>query len=111
MTYCRINEQVINKYITNLKLSTCVGPDEISPRILKMTVDNTSKALSLIFNRSILQGKILGEWKSANVVPIFKKGSKDDKNNYGPVSLISIIYKLLESIIRDQVQRFLDENK
>ena len=34
-----------------------------------------------------------------------------DNNNYRPVSLISIVGKLLESIIRDQVQKFLDENK
>ena len=51
MTYFRIKEQVINKCITNLKLSKCSGPDEISLRILKMTVDSTSKALSLIFYR------------------------------------------------------------
>ena len=66
-----------------------------------MAVDSTIKALSLIFNRSLLQ--IPGDWKSANVVPIIKKGSKGDKNNYRPVSLISIVCKLLESIIRDQV--------
>ena len=54
-----------------------------------------------------------GDWKSANVVVIFKKGSKNDKNNYRPVSLTSIVgircWRLL--IIRDQVQKFLDENK
>ena len=65
MTYFRIHEQVIYKHITKLKLSQCPGPDEISPRNLKMAVDSTSKALSLIF----------------------KKGSKGDKNNCRPVSL------------------------
>ena len=74
-----------------------------------MSVDSTSKALSLIFNRSLLHEEIPADWKSANVVPIFKKGSKGDKNNYRPVSLKSIVGKLLESIIKDQVQRFLDE--
>ena len=52
-----------------------------------------------------------GNWKWANVVPIFTKGSKDDKNNYRLVSLTSIVGKLLESIIREQIQKFLDENK
>ena len=76
-----------------------------------MSVDSTSKALNLIFNRSVLHGKIPGDWKSANVVPIFKKGSKGDKNNYRPVTFKSIVGKLLESIIRYQVQKLLDENK
>ena len=52
-----------------------------------MAVDNISKSLSLIFNRSILHGEIPCDWKSTNVVPIFKKGSKGDKNNYKPVKL------------------------
>ena len=41
--------------------------------------------------------------KSRNVVLIFKKGSKGDKSNYRPVRLTSLVGKLLESIIRDQV--------
>ena len=72
-----------------------------------MSVDSTSKVLSLIFNRLLLHGEIPVDWKRANVVPIFKKGSKGDKNNY----ITSIVVKLLESIIRDQVQKFLDETK
>ena len=59
-------------------------------------VNNTNKALNLIFNRSLLYGEINGNWKSSNVVPIFKKGSKGDKNNYRPLSLTSIIGKMLE---------------
>ena len=65
----------------------------------------------LILNRSLIHGEISGDWKSVNVVPIFKKGSNGDKNNYRPVSLTSIAGKLLESIIRDHVQKFLDQNK
>ena len=53
MTYFRINEEVIKKCIKNLKLSKCPGPDQISPKILQMSVDSTSKALSLIFKRSL----------------------------------------------------------
>ena len=55
-----------------------------------MAVDSISKALSLIFNRSLLHKEIPGDWKSANVSPIFKKGSKGEKNNYRPVSLTLI---------------------
>ena len=58
-----------------LKLSKRPGPDEISPRTLKMAVDSTRKALGLIFNRSLLHGEIPVDWKSTNIV-IFKKGKK-----------------------------------
>ena len=56
MTYFRKSEEVTQNSIINLKLSKCPGPDEISPKNLKRAVDTTSKALSLIFNRSLAWG-------------------------------------------------------
>ena len=58
-----------------------------------------------------MYGDIPVDWKSINIIPIFKKDLKGDKHNDRPVSLTSITGKLLESIIKDQVQKFLDENK
>ena len=47
-------------------------------------------------------------WKQANITPIYKnKGSKNDANNYRPVSLTSIVCKLFEKIIRDEVMKHL----
>ena len=50
-------------------------------------------------------------WKCANISPIYKKGKKDDVNNYRPVSLTCILCKLLESIIRDKVMEHFTINK
>ena len=50
-----------------------------------------------------MYGKVPTDWKSPNVVPIFKNVSQSDKNNYRPVSLPSIVGKLLESIIRERL--------
>ena len=49
-------------------------------------------------------------WKCANISPIYKKGRKDDVNNYRPVSL-TCICKILESIIRDKVMEHFTINK
>lgn len=40
-------------------------------------------------------------WRSANVTPLFKKGSRLDRGNYRPVSLTSVPCKVLESVVRD----------
>ena len=68
-----------------------------------MAFYSTSKALSLIFDRSLLDGEIHVYWKIANVVPTFKKSSNGDKKNYRQFSLTLIVCTLLESIIRGQV--------
>ena len=72
-----------------------------------MSVDGISIALNLI----LIYEEIPVDWKSVNVVHIFKKGTKGDKSCYRAVSLTSIVGKLLESVIRERLQKFLEENK
>lgn len=66
--------------------------------------------LTAIFNESLESGIVPDEWKLANVTPIFKKGIKNDPNNYRPISLTSIIVKILESIIADKIFKHIEEN-
>ena len=47
--------------------------------------------------------------KKANITPIYKKGSRSEAGNYRPVSLTSVVCKLLESIIRDQILGYLNQ--
>ena len=47
------------------------------------------------------------EWKEANIIPLLKKGSRNKSVNYRPVSLTTVICKLLETIIRDDMMDFL----
>ena len=49
--------------------------------------------------------------KEANIIPLFKKGSRNKSVNYRPVSLTSVICKLLEAIIRDHMMDFLIKHK
>ncbi len=42
---------------------------------------------------------LLNQWKVANVTPILKKGDKSATSNYRPISLTSVVGKMLESII------------
>ena len=60
---------------------------------------------------SIKEGVVPFEWKEANIIPLFKKGSKNKSENYGPVSLTSVICKLLERLIKDHMVDFLVKNK
>ena len=60
---------------------------------------------------SLQEGIVPLEWKEANMIPIFKKGSRNKYVNYRPVNLTSIICKILESIIRDHIMVFLIKHK
>jgi len=60
--------------------------------------------------QSLESGVVPSDWKTANITPIFKKGSKSQVENYRPVSLTSQICKLFEMIIRDSVIDHLDRH-
>uniref|UniRef100_A0A8C3HAP4 Reverse transcriptase domain-containing protein n=1 Tax=Chrysemys picta bellii TaxID=8478 RepID=A0A8C3HAP4_CHRPI len=55
-------------------------------------------------------GVVPFDWRIANVVPIFKKGKKSDPGNYRPVSLTSVICKVLEKILKEKVVKDLEVN-
>mgnify|MGYP003529753736 FL=1 len=51
------------------------------------------------------------DWRDASVAPLHKKGSMLKSGNYRPVSLTSVIGKLLESIVKDSLIKHLDKYK
>ena len=61
------------------------GPDGIHARILKVCAANLAYPLSILFDLSYRSGSIPSDWKDANVVPVFKKGSKCKVENYRPI--------------------------
>ena len=45
------------------------------------------------------------EWKLANVVPVYKKGSKSNVDNYRPISLTCLVMKVFERIVKDELMK------
>ena len=103
-------EDLINK-MNLIKVDKSAGPDEIYPRFLKVCKDQLIKPLLLLFNKTLATGILHRKWKEAVVVPIFKKGNRHNPSNYRPVSLTSVVGKLLESIIGDQIVGFLEQTE
>ena len=50
-------------------------------------------------------------WKNATIILLHKKGSKSEVKNYRPISLMSHIYKLYMKIIKNRIERTLNENQ
>ena len=104
-----VTPEVVASKINNMKESP--GVDGLSPKILKETVEKISKPLAHVFNMSLQEGIVPLEWKEANIIPLFKKGSRNKSVNYRPVSLTSVICKLLETIIGDHMMDFFVKHK
>ena len=98
----------VKKVILGLKAGSAPGPDGISPLFLKKTVDIISIPLAHIFNQSLATGEVPQGWRDSNISPIFKAGSKKSPSNYRPVSLTSIISRVFEKIIFQQLQEYME---
>ena len=91
----RVTPDVIYDKLCKLNKRKAQGPDSIPPRVLIELSKALSIPLSILFNKSLEDGKIPNEWKSANVIAIFKKGTISIPGNYRPVSLTCVCCKLL----------------
>ena len=79
--------------------------------LLKEAADKIAPTITLLFQASLNQGNTPSTWRKALVVPIFKKGSKSDANNYRPISLTSVLCKLCEHILHSTILTHLANRK
>lgn len=59
---------------------------------------------NLIINLSLASGIFSNGLMVGKVVLIFKSGNKLDMNNYKPISLLSVVSKLLERLVKQELQ-------
>jgi len=63
-----------------------------------------------MYNKCLSDGFVPDEWKVAHVVPIFKKGDPQSPANYRPISLTSVLCKVLERVVRNQMLSYLSDH-
>jgi len=101
----------VKNTLSKLRQDKSTGADDIGPRLLFNIQDEICFPLYLLFRKSLDDGLVPDDWRSANVSPLYKSGSRTNVENYRPLSLTSQISKLLESLIRDVLVNHLEINQ
>ena len=99
----------VNKLLKELNTTKSPGPDQVHPKVLYELTDIIDKPLCTIFNSSFKTGTVPEGWRIGQITALFKKGSKNSASNYRPVSLTSIIGKLMEKLIRKRIIQHMDK--
>ncbi|GAB0209165.1 mitochondrial enolase superfamily member 1 [Grus japonensis] len=105
-----VDTEIVRDQLYQLNVHKSMVPDGIHPRVLKELADVMAGPLSIIYQRSWESGEVPTDWKLANVIPIYKKGVREDPGNYRPVSLTSVPGKIMEKIILGATERHLKDN-
>ena len=106
-----INNAFVLNFLKSLDVTKATGLDCIGPRILKIAPEILSPSISYIINKSLTSGSFPQPWKEAKISPIFKNGSKDDVNNYRPISILATLSKIIEKWIQKHFMSFLNSHK
>ena len=75
------------------------GPFRIPVPLLKILKIRIAPLLSSLINDSFLRGIFPNRLKLAKVTPVFKKGSRQDKDNYRPIAVLSTFSKIFEKAL------------
>jgi hypothetical protein len=110
MCEIHVTRDEVVEQLSQLKNGKAPGPDGIPPELLKPLASLLADPLSRLFNLSLTQALLPADWKIATVVPLHKGGSKIVSSNYRPISLTSVILKVLERIIRNKMAHHLATN-
>ena len=106
-----VDVQDVLKILGDLKPKTSCGLDGITSEILKMAKEEIAGPLTIIINKSICSGEFPQEWKTSKLTPVLKKGDCTVQSNYRPVALLCTPSMILEKVVKDQVEKFFEENK
>ena len=96
--------------IRNLRNGSAPGDDGITVGMVKRSMGTLAPILAAITKCVVDLGYFPEVFKSTKVKMLYKKGSRQDMNNYRPIALLSIIGKLIESVLADELVRQLEKD-
>ena len=107
---CEITEQEVRNAIRHLKAGKSAGPDCILAEMLKVAEPVIVPYLKNVFNVLFDMGMFPEEWSKAIIIPLHKKGDKNNPDNYRGISLLSILSKVFTHIINSRLTRWTESN-
>ena len=105
--------QNVLETIRKMGNGTSHGRDKIDSSSIKIAADYLSEPIAFLINLSISTKTFACKWKVACVIPLHKgKGlSRENPDNYRPISLLSTTAKITERIIQSQMMTYLETMK
>ena len=102
----QIDEQELLSALCQLHENVKSGSDGVPPYFIKRLKCSLLKSPLILYNKSLSNGIFPDLWKSSFVFPIFKEGNRSDVSNYRPISILSTLAKIFESIMAKRMSEF-----
>ena len=107
---CETSSHEIKYHMEKINPKKATGRDGLPGKFLNISAPIAAEPLAKLFNMSISTGEYPDILKIARVLPIHKKGESTDMNNYRPISILTHLNKIYETIICNQMKSFLNKH-
>ena len=105
-----VSESFINAELSRLNPKKSYGIDGLQSKFIKDAASEIKGPITFIVNLSISSNIVPNEFKYARIKPLYKKGNRNLPENYRPVSILTVISKVLEKAIFVQFEKYLKVN-
>ena len=102
-------KEILNS-IKKLKQNKAHGPDTLLNEYFIKSSNILCGHLEILFNRILDSKEFPSVWTKGIIIPLHKKGSTDDTNNYRGITLVSCFGKIFSSILNDRLQNWATAN-
>ena len=100
----------VHKIVSKLEIKKSVGSDGISGRLLKLLMLSIIPIITTLINLSFVSAKVPNIWKKTRVRALYKSGNRSLLSNYRPISVLSVISKIMERLVFNKLFEYLTEN-
>ena len=88
-----------NDFLCHVLVMVATGPDNVSTYTLKHCANELAPILTNLFNASLHQHTVHAYFKAAIIIPVPKKPKVKALNDFRPVTLTSVVTKVLEQLV------------
>ena len=100
-----MSREEIIECVLGLKIKNTEGYDRIPQRILIDGLGVLIEPLTKLFSMVYRDCKIPGQWLISKIIPVHKKGSKQEIVNYRPVANLCSVTKIFERLILNKIRK------
>nr|CAH7729536.1 unnamed protein product [Callosobruchus chinensis] len=108
MSEITFRTKAVRKVLQSLDINKATGPNMIPAVVAKKCAPELAAILTRLCRMSYSSGVLPKDWKSACIQPVPKKGSKADPSNYRRIALFSVISKVMEKCVNQELMKYLE---
>ncbi len=98
----------VRKACQHVNVTKAFAGDGIHPMLIKHAGEVTYQLLTQLLNSIWSTSYVPAAWKQADICSLFKKGAKTDPNNYRPISLTSVLGRIMERLVLKRLMPCID---